>query len=76
MNRDALQHVLKQAGFDNEIVSIHDLSGGCIHQAVRLELEGGRCLVAKHGGLDQAGMFESEADSLGAGARHFPGPCR
>lgn len=60
----ALEQVMVEAGIRSAVSRVSDLSGGCIHQVLKVELENGRCIVAKMNHPDRAAMFEQEADGL------------
>ena len=59
------------AGVD--LVGVSPVGGGCIHQAWRLDLNDGRRLFAKSGGVEAMPLFEVEADALEA-LHHFADP--
>ena len=49
---------------DVDLVGVSPVGGGCIHQAWRLDLNDGRRLFAKSGGMEAMPLFEVEADAL------------
>ena len=49
-----------------ELAAVHPVSGGCIHQAWRLDLNDGRRLFAKSGPSQANALFEVEAEALQA----------
>ena len=51
---------------DVDLVGVSPVGGGCIHQAWRLDLNDGRRLFAKSGGMEAMPLFEVEADALQA----------
>lgn len=65
----AIREALRQATLPDAVHAIRDLSGGCIHRVVEIELADGRRFVAKLSGADGAAMFEAEAASLEALSR-------
>lgn len=62
----ALQEALDRAGITSPIADTRDLTGGCIHQVMRLTLEDETNLVAKITTAGQASLFEEEASGLRA----------
>lgn len=59
-----VQHALVESGVSGTVSRVSNLSGGCIHQVLKVELEDGRCIVAKINHPDRAVMLEQEADGL------------
>lgn len=49
---------------NSEVIATRDLSGGCIHQVVRIDLADGIQLVAKINSGNMIALFEEEAVSL------------
>lgn len=67
MNRDAaIVAALRHAGVCDEVVATQSLSGGCIHDVVRLSLSDKSCVVAKLNSASKLSIFEEEAAGLEA----------
>ncbi len=66
MTRQAIEHAIEAAGIKAAVTRLSDLSGGCIHQVSRVDLDDGRTLVAKLTNASQRGLFEEEAVGLTA----------
>ncbi len=64
--RQAIRATLDAAGIGEAIANTADLSGGCIHRVLRVELASGRRLVAKVNRATALRMFEEEAIGLNA----------
>jgi fructosamine-3-kinase len=55
---------LRAAGFQGAVRARRDLSGGCIHRVIELELDDGTRLVAKLNAAPALGLFQEESESL------------
>ena len=62
----AIDAALRAAGLPASIVSMRDLSGGCVHHVIEVILADGRALVAKCSSNRNLGWFEQERASLDA----------
>lgn len=62
----AIRCALEQAGLPMGIAATADLSGGCIHQVMRVTLDDGRQIVAKVNRAANLNLFEEEAHGLRA----------
>ncbi len=65
-SREAIEHSLHKAALEQTIVSIRDLSGGCIHRVQEICLRDGATVVAKTNSAAHLHMFQEEADGLRA----------
>lgn len=63
---ELLRRALRHAGLSDEIGATRALSGGCIHDVVRVELADGTSVVAKRGGTGDAAAFRAETAGLKA----------
>lgn len=63
---EAIAAALTAAGLTGRIVSLRDLSGGCIHQVQEVELANGQRVIAKINSVEALKLFEEEAISLRA----------
>ncbi len=77
-SREAIEHSLHKAALEQTIISIRDLSGGCIHRVQEICLRDGVTVVAKTNSAAHLHMFQEEADGLRALAQtntlHVPRP--
>ena len=64
MNGSIIRQALDQAGLTSEVIATRNLSGGCIHRVVGIDLADGGRLVAKINVGRMVAMFEEEAVSL------------
>jgi protein-ribulosamine 3-kinase len=62
----AIKAALATASRSTEILYLRDLSGGCIHQVVEIELSDGQKLVAKLNSSSQKTVFDEECAGLTA----------
>ena len=62
--RAAVHAALAAAGIGQSIAGARDLSGGCIHRVLRLDLADGRMLAVKINRADALPIFEEEATGL------------
>jgi len=65
-SREAIEHSLHIADLEQTIISIRDLSGGCIHRVQEICLRDGVTVVAKTNSAAHLHMFQEEADGLRA----------
>ena len=65
-SREAIEHSLHKAALEQTIISIRDLSGGCIHRVQEICLRDGATVVAKTNSAAHLHMFQEEADGLRA----------
>lgn len=65
-SREAIEHSLHEAALEQTIISIRDLSGGCIHRVQETCLHDGATVVAKTNSAAHLHMFQEEADGLRA----------
>ncbi len=63
-SREAIEHSLHKAAHEQTIISIRDLSGGCIHRVQEICLRGGATVIAKTNSAAHLHMFQEEADGL------------
>lgn len=66
---NALAAELRAAGLGAGIRRIQPVGGGCIHRSVRVDMEGGRCLLVKRNDAAYAATFTAEAEGLAELAR-------
>ncbi len=64
--RSVIVAALRAAGIGQPIRDIRDLSGGCIHRAVRITLDDDSVFVAKINGEDRLNVFQEESLGLHA----------
>ena len=62
--RQIIDEGLRAAGINEAITNISPLSGGCIHEVLRVELAGGRGVVAKVADSSRASMLGEERAGL------------
>lgn len=65
-SRKAIEQSLHKADLEQTIISIRDLSGGCIHRVQEICLRDGATVVAKTNSAAHLHMFQEEADGLRA----------
>ena len=68
-SREAIEHSLHKAALEQKIISVRDLSGGCIHRVQEICLRDGVTVVVKTNSAAHLHMFQEEADGLRALAR-------
>lgn len=64
MNSSIIRHALDHAGIPSDVVATRDLSGGCIHRVVGIDLADGCQFVAKINTSRMSAVFEEETASL------------
>ncbi len=65
-SREAIEHSLHKAALEQTIISIRDLSGGCIHRVQEICLRDGATVIAKTNSAAHLHMFQEEAEGLRA----------
>ncbi|MEE8155627.1 MAG: fructosamine kinase family protein [Phycisphaerales bacterium] len=65
-SREAIEHSLHKAALEQTIISVRDLSGGCIHRVQEVCLRDGATVIAKTNSAEHLHMFQEEADGLRA----------